>query len=478
MTTWEGARPASLSAVPGWVLTIGVLSSFAFAGAALGSASRPLFVAACMIVGIYAWRRSPADHLQSTLLLFVLAPFVRRLVDVQIGYDTSGVMLLGPLAAMAMPGIALLDLFDHPERYSRLVPLGIVAACVTYATLLTMFQGDWMNAASGSVKWIVPLVYAAALARKGDPAACLQGATQVFVVILPLIGAYGIWQYVGLPDWDRYWMQYAPILSVGQPRPFELRVFSTMNSPGSFASFTAVGLLLVGYLRRDWPLMLVLQLPAILGLLLSLYRTAWIALFLGIVFCVFFAATRRRSSGILIAMAVVLTTAAVATPFGDVIGDRIATLMDGSQDGSARERLQEYVTLWNLPDSSFFGAGFGTVDVGVAGSVAVDGMIISCWLTMGIVVGMVCLAALMWAIWQQMGVAFRFSSSEAVVLGALGASALPQIPLGGLATGEFGFLFWSFAIMAICYDARSQTWRDVRAGDTPTAGSFQHPPVQ
>ncbi len=48
---------------------------------------------------------------------------------------------------------------------------------------------------------------------------------------------YGIAQFVLLPEWDAQWMRNVIELgldSIGQPEPFAVRVFSTMNSPGSF----------------------------------------------------------------------------------------------------------------------------------------------------------------------------------------------------------------------------------------------------
>ena len=62
-----------------------------------------------------------------------------------------------------------------------------------------------------------------------------------------------------------------------------------------------------------------------------------------------------------------LLLAATLTPFADVIGERLATLSEGTQDGSAQERLEQFVTLWNQWDSSLFGIGFTVSDVGSAG---------------------------------------------------------------------------------------------------------------
>ena len=35
------------------------------------------------------------------------------------------------------------------------------------------------------------------------------------------------------------------------------------------------------------------------------------------------------------------------------------------------------------------------------------------------------------------------------MLGALGCGALVQLPLANLTSGEFGFLFWTFAVLAV-----------------------------
>ena len=44
-------------------------------------------------------------------------------------------------------------------------------------------------------------------------------------------GLYGFLQYLDPPIWDRYWMAYTTIASIGQPEPYMVRVFSTLNAP-------------------------------------------------------------------------------------------------------------------------------------------------------------------------------------------------------------------------------------------------------
>jgi hypothetical protein len=295
------------------------------------------------------------------------------------------------------------------------------------------------------LKWLAPLLYAAVLMASAEREEMLEAATSAFAVILPVVGIYAIYQYVDPPAWDRYWMEFAPIPSVGQPVPYGVRAFSTMNAPASFATFTATGLLLIGFSKRPWASLTALA--AALGLLLSLYRTAWIALAISILFCLLFSPTRRRAGIILVGIGIAVLLAILFTPFGDLIVERLSSLSEGTGDGSAQERLGEFVTLWNLPDSSLFGSGFTITDVGAAGALPIDGMIIACWLAMGIVVGTFCLTALVWAIGNAIGVASTEGTAEAIVVGALALGALTQLPLANITSGENGFLFWTFAVL-------------------------------
>jgi hypothetical protein len=437
----EWSLPAAAAAILLLIVAVTV-------GPALGAAFRPLFVLGCVAAGWYTWRSDPGSHLQAALFLFAFAPLARRMVDLSAGYDSAGLMLVGPMLAILVPIPSLWGLLEGKTvGDSRIAPNLIVAGCVTYAAALSLFQGNLFDAASGVLKWMAPLLYAASLAQCSDRDRMVQAAASAFLLILPVTGVMGVLQYVDPPAWDRYWMQFAPILSVGQPLPFEVRVFSTMNGPASFATFTATGILLVCFLRLRWYSLLCLM-PAALALLLSLYRTAWLSLAIGVIFCFLFASTRRQSAVLTLGALAAIAAAATVGPFADAIGDRLATLGAGAEDGSARERLEQYLTLWNLPDSSLLGVGFSTSDVGSAGAMATDGTIISAWLAMGIVIGLICLFALLWAALRMVTSSWQGGGREAVVIGAIGCGSLLQLPLANIASGELGFLFWTFAMLA------------------------------
>jgi O-Antigen ligase len=435
--------------LPGAAPAILLLIAAVTLGPRLGPLFRPLFVAGCGAAGWYAWRSGPYAHVQAALFLFAFAPLARRVVDVSAGYDPSGLMLIGPLLAIVAPLPQLRHyLEDENAMPAGMTPILVTAGCVAYAAAISLFQGDWFNAASGTLKWMAPLVYASALLQYADRDHLMEAMTSAFLVILPITGVIGIYQYIDPPEWDRYWMQFAPILSVGRPLPYEVRVFSTMNGPASFATFTATGLLLVCFLRSRWYLPLA-AIPAAMAFLLSLYRTAWLSLAVGVLFCLLFQSTRKRAAIIMLGAVGAVVIAATLPPFADVVSERLATLAEGAADSSAQERLEEYLVLWNQPDSSLFGVGFTTSDVGAAGTVAIDGMIVSCWLAMGIVIGLFCLSALVWVCLKMVTAPWRDGRREATIIGALGCGALVQLPLATVTSGELGFLFWTLAALAM-----------------------------
>jgi hypothetical protein len=434
--------------LPGWAPAFAFLLVFAVVGPYLGSASRPIFIIGCMLIGWLAWRQGPTVHVQATLFLFVFAPFLRRIVDLTAGYDTAGIMLVGPLAAMVPPFVDVIAAIDNRAARRHMGPLLAVFVTVIYAALLTIFQGSWLDLARDGIKWLIPLFYGVVLMNRADADEVLDGLADAFCIILPIVGIYGIVQYVDPQAWDRYWMENAPILSIGEPVPYGVRVFSTMNSPATFATYISIGLLLLWFRRRDW-LIQVLSIPAALALFLSLYRTAWVSMAAAMAFCLLFRSTRRRTIPLVVGVILATIVAATLTPFGDVITERLATFSEGAQDSSAQERFLEYLTLWNAPMSMLVGVGFMTTDVGVAGAMAIDGMIISCWLSMGIIGGLICLFGLFWAMGAVVYAAFRDGDETIVILGALAVYFLVQLPLSGITEGEAGFLFWTFIAIGL-----------------------------
>ena len=420
------------------------------ATAALGmagqSAARPIFILGCAVVAWDAMRFGAGTNFAVCFILFCLAPFLRRLVDVSAGYEGTGLMISGPLLAIMVPAPWLLMRLTGGRAVdATLRPFFIMCACGFYGTFLTIVGGDLTQAASGAVKWLGPPIYGMWLygeAKQDDRLA--DTMARASMLLIPLLGLYGFWQYVNPPIWDRFWMTFTVIASIGQPEPFMVRVFSTMNAPAGYATFTAAGLLLFGFRRSRW-LAVVAAAPSVLGLMLSMYRTAWIGLGVGVVIGLFHPQTWRRAAILLIAVPVVGALAITFTPAGDALQERLQSFGSVSEDASGLERLSEYSDLLNADNGTLVGHGFGTVDVMQAGAKALDGQFIVSWFTFGLIWGILGTVAVIWAGLQGAFGAWRTGTLSGMATSAVLACLLIQIPLATISSSEIGFLFWSFA---------------------------------
>ena len=274
------------------------------------------------------------------------------------------------------------------------------------------------------------------------------------MILAPALGIYGFLQYVDPPVWDRFWMTYTSIASIGQPEPFMVRVFSTMNAPAGYATFTAVALLLFGFGRARLSL-LVAAAPSVLGLMLSMYRTAWIALAIGMLFGLFHRRTVRRAAILLFAVPILGAAVVLFSPAGDALSERLGSFGAVSDDSSGLERLCEYAELLNTDGGTLIGNGFGSTDVMQAGALAQDGQFVVSWYAMGLVVGIVSVASILWVAVLAIRGAWRSDTLEGIAVAGIVAGMVVQLPLAVISASEVGFLFWSLAAIGASLPPRS-----------------------
>ena len=413
---------------------------------------RPLFILGSAAVGFLAWREGCGRSIEIALSLYVFAPLLRRMVDVHIGFDPSGVMLLGPVLAIAIPTLELRHLLARPEKEDEaLLPMVLVGLCITYGMLLSAFAGQFGPLGTAALKMYTPLLYGAWIMRKArhDPSV-LDAATRTFFVLAPIVGVYGVWQYVSPSDWDRYWMlSVSGTISVlGRPEPYQVRVFSMMNSPASFGTYAACGVLLFGFCRRGWQA-LALALLVAPGLLFTYYRTAWISLVLGIGYCALFPRTRDRAGLIAVAIVAATALAALNGDFGDAIMDRLGSLTGSvADDGSGKARLGQLFEIYRLIDGMAFGLGFASLATPFNGVDAADGEIVTSIIAMGVLVGSVYLVGLVWACLQALWRIRASRDPRVIVTGAVIVGMVAAIPLTSVTSGEIGLLLWIFVALA------------------------------
>jgi hypothetical protein len=291
--------------------------------------------------------------------------------------------------------------------------------------------------------------------------------------LLALVGLslYGIYQYLTMPSWDAYWMHNSGMGSIGRPQPFQVRVFSTMNSPGSFSAYLMAGLLLALPARG------VLRLPAIASgttaLLLSLVRTSWLGLAVGLVFLLLFGRSMRARFGIvagLICLPIVLMAIGKLPGSDQLVGKRIGTVSTLQSDDSFNARGAGY--------RDFFSRDLGENPLGSGLGVAgryqsyldhrhvryIDSAVIEIGTALGVLGGGVYLIASLnaavIACWRSSLSADPFCSS----CGAIVAAQTIGLIGGSMTIGESGMLFWIAA--GFCLAPHSPGAPDPRRGFT------------
>jgi hypothetical protein len=151
-------------------------------------------------------------------------------------------------------------------------------------------------------------------------------------------------------------------LSFGRPEPYQIRVWSTLNSPGVFANILMAGLLLLFSVRsRIKPLAIAAGYSAFL---LTLVRTSWLGWLVGLVVL----ARNSRGRAIprlllsLILLPVLIAPLMLNPQFASAVSDRLQTLLSTRQDESLQDRSDEYRELLTSLAADPFGEGLSNVE--------------------------------------------------------------------------------------------------------------------
>ena len=451
------SRPRRSAFLPGTarttLLLYGMIAALFVAVALCGQlgigAGRPLFIAGGLALGFFAYRLGGLPlHAEVVITLFVFAPLLRRLIDLHVGYDPSGIMLSAPLAAIVVVLPELRLLLSGRGRISRMMPPYVIGLiCVVYAWSMSAFGGNILLSTIVAAKLVAPIAYCLCLLVRPDQSGpVLTAAVRCFLIVSPFIGLYGIIQYLDPQPWDVYWMAASKMESIGKPLPGLVRVFSTMNSPVSFAAYATFALLLFSFSPRTYiPFVFVpfvCILPLCLAILLTGVRTAWISAAVSLAVCVAFRRTRGRAILMIGCLALGVAAAVTLTSFGDTVSTRLATLSGNvSTDGSGAERISDYDHVFREDNRYIFGVGLAPLDVD-SKMMALDGQLLSSAVQMGTTGGVIFVLMIIWAAGQALMTLRRNDGPLRLVAAALIIGNLAILPLTAVAIGEIGFLFW------------------------------------
>jgi hypothetical protein len=436
------------------------------------------YLAATLVVGALLYWRRPGLYVGFTWWLWFLTPEVRRLMDYAQGWNPINPVMLAPFL---VSGLTFFALMHHLPKLqlTRFFPFVLVLFGIFYAYAVGVYRAGVSSATFQFIEYLVPVLFTFYLVVHWRRYPVYSRAVQrTFMWGVLVMGVYGLVQFFYLPPWDRYWMQSAPITSLGQPEPLELRVYSTLNSQTPFADVMMAGLLLL--LGGGGLLRLPAAAAGYASFFLSLVRQAWGGWLIGLFFII---AQRGRSRpGLLLTLAVpVLMVLPLLTigPVADRINERLETITELSQDKSFRARVEFYEEFVPVALSNPVGAGLGSTGVGTklsadgkaVGELGEIGSVDSGILELPYILGwpgaLLYLSGLAWLLYY----AFRSrGSTDFVAVASCGIviGILVQLPFNDKTDGLEGMLLWFFAGLAIAAGAYGD--QTLRGGKSEAAG--------
>lgn len=325
----------------------------------VGGLLRLAFPAGAFLVGIFLYSRYPILYLGFTWWIAFLSPLVRRLVDFQSGWVDPSPVLLAPFLVMMVTGLTLVKKLPKSLQIGGL-PLVLSITGVAYGFLVGMIKQAPVSAIVGLLNWIAPILLAFHLfVNWRDYPRYRQNIQRVFVWGALITGAYGVFQYLVAPQWDRYWLVNTGLLAFGKPEPLSIRVFSTMNSPGPFATVMMAALLLLFSSQS------VIRFPAgavgYLSFLLSMVRAAWLGWVIAVL--TFIPSLKPKLQVRLVVTVMVMAICVVPLvnmePFSTTISARLQSFTNAKEDTSYNDRITGYTEILGEALSQVSGEGLG-----------------------------------------------------------------------------------------------------------------------
>ncbi len=402
-----------------------------------------LFPTGAFAVGAFLYFRYPILYLGFTWWVWFLSPFVSRLVEYQNGIVDPGMrfIILSPYLVTMLTAITF---FKQLPRLSQKGGLPFILAflSISYALFIGFAQGNPIPQIIQSLlSWLPGIFLGTHLAVNWRDYPQFQRNTQrVFLWGILVMGIYGVYQYLVAPEWDKFWLRNAEDLQLccGWPEPLQLRVWSTLNYPFTFA-YAMMACLLIVFGSRS-PLAVPSIVVGFLAFLLTQVRGAWVGWLIGLMsfFTVLKPNLQVRLIVTFFAIAIFLVPLVTMTSISDGVIERLLTLSNVKADHSANERQAIYAQLVNRALSEFLGRGMGgqaIIDAGILDVIATLGWV--GFLFYGL------------AIFLMLSTLFQYTEIRLDPFMSAARAILPSIlvtlPFNNALVLLPGVLFWSFS---------------------------------
>jgi hypothetical protein len=439
-----------------WIVILGlVLFSAVFILGGAGGILRLAFPLLSFVVGVFLYLRYPVFYIGFTYWLWILTPFVSRLIDYRNGWDPQRLLMVTPFLVTLITLATFLRYFPSYYRQDGL-PFVLAFAAVFYGFLIGLINNSPVSAARSLLDWLTPILFGFYFfVNWRNYPQYRENIRRTFLWGVLMTGVYGVYQYLVAPEWDRFWLIHSGMTSSsGTPEPLGIRVWSTMNSPGPFGLFMMAGLILL-FSSRD-----ALRFPAAafgyLAFLLSLVRSAWGGWLVALIILVSSLKSQLQIRLIITIFAISLCVFPLSTmePFSKVISSRIETISNIQEDGSFNDRSSLYNRNLQSAFSNGLGNGLGGFwvvdeDTGAIKTAALDSGILDIFFSLGWFGGIPYLGGLILLLARVV----RFSESRSDIflraVRAIGIAACSQLIFANSAISFGGLITWGFLGLTI-----------------------------
>jgi hypothetical protein len=402
--------------------------------------------------GFLLWRWKP-HFVGLVFWLWFITPFVGRIADMQGGWTGANPVGVAPYITA---GLVVLPLLSNLQclRNRMTLPYVCAIASILYGLIIGVRYLPLFNLLRALLDWIVPVVFGLFIYenRRLYPE-FRRVIEKSFLYGVLLMGAYGIYQFFALPDWDRIWMLNVQMNSFGEMNPMKTRVFSTMNAPPVFAAVMACGLLLLFNMKGK--LRLLSAACGFTSFVFTLSRAAWLNFAFGCVFLGFRLGMRTRPRLAVASLACVAFLIGVMQVPGVrlILQERVRTLAQPGQDVSYSARVEGHEQALLQIAQEPWGEGVGSTDtlhktegsdafIGPHDSTVLEFLFSLGWIgTLIYSLGVLLLGVQL----VRTGRSDPFVvSAQAIMIGFLAQCLLNSVLLGPI-----GFMVWTFASMII-----------------------------
>lgn len=361
-TLWQPSpdSAAGQSSSLAWLAIGGLilLTTACYFGGA-GNLLRQVFPAASFVVGVFLYARYPSLYIGYTWWLWFVIALLRRLIDFRSGWVDPSPILLAPFLVTLITFYTFIRYLPKSYRMGGL-PFILSIFSVIYGFLIGLVNFSPIVVVRTMLDWISPVLFGFHIFVHWRNYPNMRENTKtVFLWGVLLTGAYGIYQYLVAPQWDTNWLVNTKLTSFGNPAPLEIRVWSTMHSPGPFAIVIMAGLILL--FSSQHPMRVPASAVGYLAFLLSMVRSAWGGWLVGLLSLLSSLKPKLQMRLVVTILVMVVCVVPLATiePFSQVINERFESFANLEKDQSYQDRSKNYDRNIGIALSNILGNGIG-----------------------------------------------------------------------------------------------------------------------